>query len=280
MAQNDTASPSILLPTATGSSKWMHPGLASALSQLTTGLDELGQIGYLTVGFFRALVRRPFGFQALIEQFEAVGYKSLNVISLTAIFSGMVLALQMGQFLARFGAKIYVSRVMGISLLRELGPVLTALMIGARVGAGISAELGTMKVTDQIEAMRALGASPIKELVVPRVLATILMLPVLAVLADAVGLLGGWFIAVTQLGVESNYFYTSLMRNLMVSDLVSGLGKSAAFGFLIGIVACQMGLTAAGGADGVGRATTSAVVVASISILISDFFLTKLFLAF
>ena len=220
-----------------------------------------------------------FEFRVLVEQLDSIGFKSLNVVTLTAIFAGMVLALQMGQFLARFGAKIYVSRIMVISLLRELGPVLTALMIGARVGAGISAELGTMKVTDQIDAMRALGASPVKELVTPRVLAITLILPVLTMLADAVGLIGGWFISVTQLGVGSTYFYNSLMRNLVLGDLTSGLGKSVVFGFLIGIVACHRGLTATGGADGVGRATTSAVVVASISILISDFFLTKLFLA-
>ena len=276
MLPKDTVLPSPRFASLSGARSF---DFSSAILRIEAGLDRLGQIGYLTLDFFRALPQRPFGVQAIIDQFDGVGYRSLNVVSLTAIFSGMVLALQMGQFLARFGAKIYVSRVMGISLLRELGPVLTALMIGARVGAGISAELGTMKVTDQIDAMRALGASPVKELVVPRVLATVLMLPILTVIADLVGLIGGWLIALTQLGVTSNYFYTSLMHNLMVRDLVSGLGKSTAFGFLIGIVACQMGLSARGGADGVGRATTSAVVIASISILVSDFFLTKLFLA-
>jgi phospholipid/cholesterol/gamma-HCH transport system permease protein len=246
--------------------------------RLWQSFEQLGQIGILTRDFLRALTRRPFELRLLIDQLDAVGFKSLTVVNLTAIFSGMVLALQMGQFLAKFGAKIYVSRIMGISLVRELGPVLTALMLGARVGAGITAELGTMKVTDQIEAMRALGTNPVKKLVVPRVLATTLMMPVLTMVADVVGLLGGWFISVTQLGVSGHYFYTSLMRNLVVGDVTSGLGKSIFFGFLVGIVACHKGLTASGGADGVGRATTSAVVAASISILISDFFLTKLFL--
>jgi phospholipid/cholesterol/gamma-HCH transport system permease protein len=280
MAQSETKSAALALPPVGNAQLGGRASSESVNDRLKSTFEQFGQIGYLTLDFVRSLFRRPFEFRVLVEQLDSIGFKSLNVVILTAIFAGMVLALQMGQFLARFGAKIYVSRIMGISLLRELGPVLTALMIGARVGAGISAELGTMKVTDQIDAMRALGASPVKELVTPRVLAITLILPVLTVLADAVGLIGGWFISVTQLGVGSTYFYNSLMRNLVLGDQTSGLGKSVVFGFLIGIVACHRGLTATGGADGVGRATTSAVVVASISILISDFFLTKLFLAF
>ena len=136
-----------------------------------------------------------------------------------------------------------------------------------------------MKVTEQIDGLRALGTSPIKKLVVPRVLATIVMMPLLVVFADAVGLVGGWVIAVTQLGVSSDYFYTSLVHNVALGDFMSGLGKSVFFGYLIGIIACFKGLTASGGADGVGRATTSAVVAASITVLISDFFLTKFFLS-
>ena len=185
----------------------------------------------------------------------------------------------MGQFLARFGAKIYISRIMGLSLFREMGPVLTALMIGARVGAGITAELGSMKVTEQIDAMRALATSPVKKLVVPRVLATVLMLPVLTVISDAVGLVGGLLIAVTQLGLGAGYFFSSMAQNTRLGDLTSGLGKAVFFGFLISIIACNKGLGATGGADGVGRATTSAVVAASIGVLVSDFFLTKLFMA-
>lgn len=250
------------------------------LERIYLFLDELGQVGLLTGNFVRHLFRRPFELQSLIEQLDSVGYRSLNVVNLTAIFSGMVLALQMGKFLAKFGAKIYVSRIMGLSLLREMGPVLAALMIAARVGAGFTAELGTMKVTEQIDAMRALGTSPIKKLVVPRVLATIIMMPMLTILADVVGLCGGWFVSITQLGVSGNYFYTSLIQNVTLGDLMSGLGKSVFFGFAIGIIACFRGLNASGGADGVGRATTSAVVAASITVLISDFFLTKLFMEF
>jgi phospholipid/cholesterol/gamma-HCH transport system permease protein len=191
----------------------------------------------------------------------------------------MVLALQMGQFLSRFGATIYISRIMGLSLFREMGPVLTALMIGARVGAGITAELGSMKVTEQIDAMRALATSPVKRLVLPRVLATVMMLPVLTVISDAVGLIGGLLIAVTQLRLTAGYFFTSMVQNTRLGDLTSGLGKAVFFGYLISIIACSKGLSASGGADGVGRATTSAVVAASIGVLVSDFFLTKLFMA-
>jgi phospholipid/cholesterol/gamma-HCH transport system permease protein len=242
-------------------------------------LDQLGQVGILTGQFIRYLFRRPFETRLFVDQLDAVGVRSLNVINLTAIFAGMVLALQMGQFLAKFGAKIYVSRIMGLSLLREMGPVLSALMVAARVGSGITAELGTMKVTEQIDAMRALATSPVKKLVVPRVLATIIMLPILTVIADAVGLFGGLVISVTQLGVSGDYFYHSLIQHTALEDLFSGLGKAVFFGFEIAIIACHKGLTATGGADGVGRATTSAVVAASITVLISDFFLTKLFLS-
>lgn len=242
-------------------------------------LEQLGEVGLLTRDFFRYLFRRPFELRLLVRQMDSIGVRSLNVVNLTGIFAGMVLALQMGHFLSKFGAKIYVSRIMGLSLLREMGPVLTALMMGARVGAGIAAELATMKVTEQIDAMRALAASPIKKLVVPRVLAAILMLPLLTVIADAIGLLGGLLIAITQLGLTSGYFYSSLVHNTSLGDFLSGLGKAIFFGYLIAIIACSKGLGAGGGADGVGRATTSAVVASAIGVLVSDFFLTKLFLS-
>jgi len=242
-------------------------------------LYQLGEIGELAVGFFRYLLRRPFEGRLLVEQLDEVGFQSLTVVNLTALSTGMVLALQMGQFLVKFGAKIYISQVMGLTLMREMGPVLTALMIGARVGAGITADLGSMKVTEQIDAMRALGSSPVKKLVVPRVLATVLVMPFLTLFADAVGIIGGMIIAVTQLGLSASYFYNSLIQNTALGDLMSGLGKSVFFGFMIAVIACSKGLNASGGADGVGQATTSAVVAASISVLVSDFFLTKLFMA-
>ena len=241
-------------------------------------LDQLGEIGLLSRDFLRCLFRRPFEYRLFVEQLDYIGVRSFNIVNLTAIFTGMVLALQMGHFLSKFGAKIFVSRIMGLSLLREMGPVLTALMLGGRVGAGIAAELGTMKVTEQIDALRSLACNPIKKLVVPRVLATLVMLPLLTILADAIGLLGGLLIAVTQLGLSAEYFYFSMMQNLTMSDVLTGLAKAVVFAYIIAIIACARGLATTGGADGVGRATTSTVVAASISVLISDFFLTKLFL--
>jgi phospholipid/cholesterol/gamma-HCH transport system permease protein len=190
----------------------------------------------------------------------------------------MVLALQLGSYLSRFGAKMFVSRIVGMSLVRELGPVLTALMIGGRVGAGITAELGSMAVTDQIDAVRALGASPIRNLVVPRMIAVLVMVPVLTVIGDLVGVLGGLLISVSELNVSADFYVNSLLQVLLLGDVMSGIGKSFFFAYFIGIIACYNGLTVTGGADGVGRATTRTVVAASITVLISDFFLTKLFL--
>jgi phospholipid/cholesterol/gamma-HCH transport system permease protein len=191
----------------------------------------------------------------------------------------MVLALQLGIFLAKFGAQNFVSRIVGISLLREMAPVLTALMVGARVGAGITAELGSMNVTEQIDAIRSLGADPTRKLVVPRILALLLMLPLLTVIADAVGVVGGCLIARTELGMSADYYFTTLLQALVFSDFLSGLGKSVFFAYFIGIIACRNGLQVTGGADGVGRATTSTVVAASVTVLVSDFFLSKLFLS-
>jgi phospholipid/cholesterol/gamma-HCH transport system permease protein len=242
-------------------------------------LSELGEVGLLTRDFARLLVRRPFEARLLIEQLDNVGVKSFTVVNLTAIFSAMVLALQTGTLLGKFGAKIYVSRIIGLSLFRELGPVLTALMIGGRVGAGITAELGAMNVTEQIDALRALGANPVKKLVVPRVLATMIMLPTLTLIADGFGILGGMLIGVAQLGLGANYFLGSLMQMTQLSDVFGGFLKAAVFGYIIAIIACAKGLGASGGAGGVGRATTSTVVTASVSILVSDFFLTKVLLS-
>jgi phospholipid/cholesterol/gamma-HCH transport system permease protein len=191
---------------------------------------------------------------------------------------GMVLALQLGNFLERFGAKMFVSRIVGVSLVREMSPILTALMLGGRVGAGFTAEIGTMAVTEQVDAIRALGANPVRVLVVPRLLAVLVMLPILTVVADFVGILGGLFISTTELRVSSDFYWNSLLYGMVMNDVFSGLGKSVFFAYFIGIIACRNGLATSGGADGVGRSTTATVVAASITILVADFFLTKLFL--
>lgn len=240
--------------------------------------EYLGGLGFLVYEVLRSFRRRWEG-GLILEQMEHVGVRSLSIVTLTALFTGMVLALQMGNYLARFGAKPYVGRILSVSMLREMGPVLTALMIGGRVGAGITAELGSMKVTEQIDAMRSMGINPIQKLVLPRLVALIVMLPLLTVLAHFVGILGGLFTSVTELSVSADFYLNSIVQFVRFQDLFSGLGKTIFFAFFIAIIACYNGLEASGGADGVGRATTQTVVTASITILVSDFFLTKLFLS-
>ncbi len=251
---------------------------APLASALVAFFDALGAMAVLTRDALNWTFRRPPGWRLIAEQLEQIGWKSLSIVNLTALFTGMVLALQLGSYLSRFGAKMFVSRIVGMSLVRELGPVLTALMIGGRVGAGITAELGSMAVTDQIDAVRALGASPVRNLVVPRLLAIVVMLPVLTIIGNLVGVLGGLVLSVTQLNVSADFYLNSLLQVLLLDDVLSGIGKSFFFAYFIGIIACHNGLTVVGGADGVGRATTRTVVAASITVLVSDFFLTKLFL--
>jgi phospholipid/cholesterol/gamma-HCH transport system permease protein len=253
-------------------------GHAARAAGVLALIDHFGEIALLTRDAVRACLRRPPTWSVIVDQLEQVGWKSLSIVTLTALSMGMVLALQLGNFLERFGAKMFVSRIVGVSLVREMSPILTALMLGGRVGAGITAELGTMAVTEQIDAVRALGASPVRVLVVPRLLAVMIMLPILTIVADFVGVLGGLFISTTELRVSSDFYWNSLLYGMVLNDLFSGLGKSVFFAYFIGIIACYNGLHVTGGADGVGRATTSTVVAASITILIADFFLTKLFL--
>src|SRR5205814_1132583 len=184
--------------------------VVSLVSLVPTGvvalLDGLGAVALLTRDAVHAALRRPPEWRTIAEQLEQIGWRSLSIVNLTAFFTGMVLALQLGTYMARFGAKMFVSRIVGMALVRELGPVLTALMIGGRVGAGITAELGTMAVTDQIDAIRALGASPIRNLVVPRLIAVLVMLPVLTIIGDLVGILGGLLLSVTELNVSGEFY--------------------------------------------------------------------------
>jgi len=225
-----------------------------------------------------AVISRPKR-SLIIDQLYEIGVRSLSIVNLTAIFTGMVMTLQLGYFLSKFGAKLFVSRILGVAIISELGPVLTALMIGGRVGAGMAAELGTMKVTEQIDALRAMGADPIGYLVVPRLFAIVVMMPLLTGMANLIGVLGGMLIARFELAVQPTFYATSLLQFLTLADLARSLAKSAVFGVIIGGIACLNGMNASGGADGVGRATTQTVVVAAVSVLVSDFFLTRLMLA-
>jgi len=216
--------------------------------------------------------------ELLTAQFDQVGVKSLSIVIITSTFIGMVLALQTAYSLAEFGGKMFIGKVVSLSLVRELAPVLMSLMVGGRVGAGITAELGTMRVTEQIDALRALATNPVRKLVVPRVLATTLMFPLLTVVSIFLGITGGLLIAMFTLHLDANFYIRSVINTVKYNDLASGIGKTFFFGFSTGLIACFNGLRTSGGADGVGRATTVTVVSSAITILIMDFFLTKLFL--
>jgi len=253
--------------------KWGFKGLYP----IEAASEYLGGLGLLCYEVVRRLPKRWEG-QMILGQMERIGVRSLSIVLLTAVFTGMVLALQMGNYLTRFGAKPYAGRILALSMLREMGPVLTALMIGGRVGAGITAELGSMQVTEQIDAMRSLGINPVQKLVMPRLAALMIMLPLLTVLADFVGVMGGLFISAMELDISADFYLNSIIQFIKFQDLFSGLGKTFFFAFFIGIIACYNGLQVTGGADGVGQATTQTVVTTSITTLVSDFFLTKLFL--
>lgn len=250
-------------------------GLATLQQRWNHGLETLGGVGLLAGQTFKRAFRRPFGLDALAEQVVQIGQRSLTIVVLTAVFSSMVITVQFALQLARFGAKGWVGNVVGVSLARELGPVLTALMVGGRVGAGIAAELGSMAVTEQIDAIRALGADPVKKLVVPRVFATILVLPLMSAMALVIGVLGGALIATTE-DIHASQFINSAVQSTTFADFASGLVKTVFFGFNIAIVACYRGMNTRGGTAGVGHATTETVVITSVVTLISDFFLTKL----
>jgi phospholipid/cholesterol/gamma-HCH transport system permease protein len=239
-------------------------------------ITVFGEIVLLVYAAVAAALKAPPRRSVVVDQLYEVGVRSLSIVNLTAVFTGMVMALQLGYFLSRFGAKIFVSRIVGLSVITELGPVLTALMIGGRVGAGMAAELGTMRVTEQVDALRALGTDPMAHLVAPRLLAIGIMLPLLTGMANFIAVLGGMLIARSELGVAPSFYATSLLQFLTVTDIVRSLVKALAFAVIIGGIACYYGLHAEGGADGVGRATTRTVVVSSVTVLIADFFLTKL----
>jgi phospholipid/cholesterol/gamma-HCH transport system permease protein len=242
-------------------------------------MEYLGGMAELAGQTLVAAISRPFYSSEVLSQMDAIGVRSLSITGITALFTGMVLALQTAYSLAAFGGKMFTGRVVAISLVRELGPVLTALMVGGRVGSGITAELGSMTVTEQVDALRSMAISPIRRLVLPRVLAVVIMLPILTAIADVLGILGGLLIAVVDLQLTTQDYLNSIWQAMAIQDITSGLGKTIFFGLEVALVGCYNGLQVEGGATSVGQATTRTVVFASISILISDFFLTKLFLA-
>jgi phospholipid/cholesterol/gamma-HCH transport system permease protein len=245
----------------------------SALLEYVGGLSQL--LGEALVACFT----RPFYSSELLNQMDEIGVKSVSITGITAFVTGGVLALQTAYSLEAFGGKTFIGRIVSLSLVRELGPILTALMVAGRVGSGITAELGSMTVTEQVDALRAMAISPVRRLVAPRLIATVLMVPVLTAIADVLGIIGGLGIAVLEIRMTAQDYITSIWQQLSISDIFSGLGKTFFFGLEIAAIGCYNGLQVQGGAASVGRATTRTVVLASICILVSDFFLTKLFLA-
>jgi len=246
---------------------------------LKAGVLEIQEYLRLQGATFRAAISRPFYFRDVVEQFDQIGIGSLTVVVLTGFFTGAVLALQTGITLDQFGARPFVGRLISASMIKELGPVLTGLMLAGRIGSGIAAELGSMVVTDQINALRALGTDPIRKLVVPRVLAGFFMAPVLTVIANTVGILGGWLIAVFQLRVASSLYWSSIIDGLYMDDAIMGLVKPFCLGYVIVTIGCHVGLRTKGGTQGVGRATTAAVVAASVALIGVDFFVTRLLIS-
>jgi phospholipid/cholesterol/gamma-HCH transport system permease protein len=242
--------------------------LKRAVLEVQDYLILLGQVG-------RGLTSRPIYRRDIVEQLDVIGIGSLTVVVLTGLFTGMVLALQSGLTLDQFGARSVVGRLVAASMVKELGPVLTALMVTGRVGSGIAAELGSMMVTEQIAALRALGTTPVRKLVVPRVLAGTLMVPVLTIVADAVGIFGGMVISSAQLGVPGSVYWSNVIQGLYMDDIWMGLLKPFVLGFVLVTIACHVGLRTQGGTQGVGRATTRAVVGGSVAVLAVDFLVTK-----
>jgi phospholipid/cholesterol/gamma-HCH transport system permease protein len=224
------------------------------------------------------LITPPTYWSDTVEQMDSIGVGSLWIVALTALFIGAVLVLQTGAEFERFGEKAFTGTAVSLALVRELGPVITALLVAGRNASGIASELGSMVVTEQVDAMRALGTNPLRKLVTPRVVAMVLTLPLLVAVADFVGLIGAFIYAYYALGMGEVQFWTRAVHALAFGDLVQGFMKPLVFGFIISTVACYKGLRVRGGTQGVGKATTSAVVISSVLVLVIDFFLGRIFL--
>lgn len=239
-------------------------------------VEEMGKILLLFLSAISWMVRAPLKVRNVLKQMEFVGVKSIYVVVLTGLFTGMVLALQSYHGFRMFSAESMVGGMVALSMTRELGPVLTSIMVTARAGSAMAAELGSMRVTEQIDALAVMAANPIQHLIVPRIIAGVMMVPILTVISDFIGIAGGYFVGVELLGINQAAFFKNITKLVALNDLYNGLVKAAVFGLILSLVGCYKGFNTKGGAEGVGRATTEAVVLASISILIADYFLTAL----
>ena len=256
-------------------------GWVAAIGRVTINIaDALGGVATLWRKTFALIFKAKWETHLSSEQMLEIGVASFPVVGLTSLFTGMVLAFQSGfSFMKVFNEPIYVGSVVGLSLVKELGPVLTSVVISGRVGAAITAELGTMNVTEQLDALYTLGTSPIRYLAVPRFLAMMIMLPILSALADIIGVFGGYVVAVLQLRIPGGTYWEEVITWVDFNDVMHGLIKSFFFGMIIVTTSCYMGFTCSGGAEGVGRSTTRAVVVSMVLILVGDYFLSALLVA-
>lgn len=243
-------------------------------------VEGVGAVTSMLLGSLRAGFRRPFEGRAILQQIEALGVASVGIVTVTSVFIGMVMSVQFAFGLRKFGGMEYTGRVVALSFMRELAPSLTAVIVGGRIGSGMAAEVGSMAVNEQIDAVRALGADPLKKLVWPRLVASTLVMPVLAAFALVLGFGGAMLISDVEFNIQWKFFLNSALSVVTMADFASGMMKTPVFGAIIALVGCHMGMTTRGGSVGVGNSTTRAVVVVSITILIADFFLTKLAIIF
>ncbi len=253
-------------------------GFCEAIGTSLAGLfSAVGKLTLFALESIKHLFLPPYFWRMFMRQFLTIGYYSLPVVGMTALFTGMVLALQSYTGFARFNAESAIASVVVLSVTRELAPVLAGLMVAGRVGASIAAEIGTMRVTEQIDAMTTLSVNPYKYLIVPRLVAGTISLPILVLIADLIGVFGGYFVSIKLLGFNSASYLAQTWDVVEVIDVVSGLAKAAVFGFLVSLMGCYHGFHSDRGAQGVGAATTNAVVSASILILIFNYFMTQVF---
>lgn len=250
--------------------------IKKGLTPLIGVLKELGNIGIMFLQSIYWTFRRPFKLNYIFKQMEFIGVNSIMVVIITGTFTGMVLALQSYYGFRKFGAEGLVGTTVALSMTRELGPVLTSLMVTGRAGSAMAAELGSMRVTEQIDALIVMALNPVKYLVVPRVIASFLMFPVLTAIANFVGIIGGYLVGVKLLGINEGAFINKIVKYLDLEDIYNGLIKAAVFGIIMSVISCYKGFYTSGGAEGVGKSTTEAVVMSSVTILVTDYVLTSL----
>ena len=246
------------------------------LKRASNFIRYTGEVAFLWVDTLRYGFRRPYEIRSLLTQMEEIGVRSLPIVLISSFFVGMVLAVQVAYSEANFAGRAMVGIGVGVAITREFGPLLTALLVGGRVSAGITSLIGSMQVTEQVDAIRLMGASPAKKLVFPRIFAAVIMLPLLTAVADFVGIFGGLVVSMVDIKMTFMTYVYQVLRSVTLSDFFGGIFKAAFFGFFISLIGCYNGLKVEGGAEGVGKATTRSVVTSSVCVMVSDFFLTKL----